>query len=333
MNLVDVLTYCSGDRWPGSGEGRAREYLSIDGYHLFRRDRLGRKGGGVAIFVRRSYSAAVWASPVQIDPLFELLWVKVNREHDVTLVGALYHPPAPLYASGDLLDVIESAILSIVGEFPDAHVVLAGDLNMLPENEIINRTGLSSIVFQPTRGNNRLDRIYVSDQQYNSVKVVKSAVESDHLAVIAHSGDVISSVNKSRRVYTYTKHSPAQHSIFLASVLAPVHVVNPAGDLQEECDRFYATLTDLLVTYYPSRTVTLTTSDPPYITPTVKDMLRRKNHLMRAGRTEEAAALAVKIGAAIKSHNSAELCKVDMLSDSRSVWDKVRHLTGRIQSF
>ena len=53
---------------------------------------------------------------------------------------------------------------------------------------------------------------------------------------------------------------------------------------------------------------------------------------MRAGRTEEAAALAGKIGAAIKSHTSAELCKVDMLSDSRSVWDKVRQLTGRTQS-
>jgi hypothetical protein len=59
-------------------------------------------------------------------------------------------------------------------------------------------------------------------------------------------------------------------------------------------------------------------------------MLRRKNHLMKAGRTEEAAALAVKIGAAIKSHNSAELCKVEMLSESRSVW--VRQLTGRSQS-
>ena len=119
---------------------------------------------------------------------------------------------------------------------------------------------------------------------------------------------------------------PAQHAVFLASASVPVHIVNPAGDPQEECDRLYNTLTNLLVTYYPPRTVTLTSADPPYVTPTVKGMLRRKNHLMRVGRTEEAAALAVKIGVAIKSHNSAELCKVDMLSDSRSVWDKVRKI-------
>ena len=46
-----------------------------------------------------------------------------------------------------------------------------------------------------------------------------------------------------------------------------------------------------------------------------KSMLRRKNHLVRAGRTKEATALAVKTGAAIKAHNSVELCKVDVLSN------------------
>ena len=42
-----------------------------------------------------------------------------------------------------------------------------------------------------TRGNNQLDQIYASDQQYNSVKVIKYAVDSVHLANIAHSGGVL----------------------------------------------------------------------------------------------------------------------------------------------
>ena len=52
--------------------------------------------------------------------------------------------------SADLLDVIEFDVLTIVSAFPDAHVIIAGDLNMLPETEIVNRTGLSPVVFQPT---------------------------------------------------------------------------------------------------------------------------------------------------------------------------------------
>ena len=60
--------------------------------------------------------------------------------------------------------------------------------------------------------------------------------------------------------------------------------------------------------------------------------MRRKNALMRAGRVERAAALAVKIGDAIKRHNSAELSRVDVLSDPRNMWAKVRQLTGRSKS-
>jgi len=50
---------------------------------------------------------------------------------------------------------------------------------------------------------------------------------------------------------------------------------------------------------------------------------------MRAGRTEKAAALATKIGLAIKDYNSAELSRVNVMSNAKSMWSKVRQLTGR----
>ena len=84
--------------------------------------------------------------------------------------------------------------------------------------------------------------------------------------------------------------------------------------------------------YYPLRTVTITSANPPFVTPTVKCMLRRKNALMRVGNVERAAALAVKIGDAIERHNSAELNRVDVLSDPHNMWAKVRQLTGRSKS-
>ena len=48
----------------------------------------------------------------------------------------------------------------------------------------------------------------------------------------------------------------------------------------------------LLNQFYPEREITVTSTDPHYVTPAVKAMLRRKNRLMRAGRTDEAGALA-----------------------------------------
>ena len=106
------------------------------------------------------------------------------------------------------------------------------------------------------------------------------------------------------------------------------HDVEP----QEVFDRLYGELTTLLNTYYPVRTVTITSADPPYVTPSVKCMLRLKNKMMCAGRVGQAAALAVKIGDAIKKYNSAELSRVDVLADPKNMWAKVRQLTGRTKN-
>jgi len=305
--------------------------VAIDGYALFRCDRGGRRGGGLAIYARQSLNATVWPLP-GLDENFELLWLKVVRNtDDVTFICGLYHPPSPLYITSQLLDALEAAVLRMQSDHPDAHIIIAGDLNQLPDIDIVTRTGLMPIVTEPTRGSNKLDRVYVSDFDYSGVKVVQSTVPSDHKAIVAYTGVVKKTVGKTRRVCTFRKRTPTQHAHFLANVVDPIHIVNQdgRGDPQQEFDKLYAVLQQLLDEYYPERTVTITSSDPPYITPAIKHMLRRKNKLMRAGHVEQADALAVKIGDAIKRHTSAELSRVDVLADSRSMWEKVRELTGR----
>ena len=93
----------------------------------------------------------------------------------------------------------------------------------------------------------------------------------------------------------------AKHARSLSNVSTPILAINPEVRVkpQVEFDRLYAVLTNLLNTNYPERTITITSADPPWVTPTVKYMLRRRNELMRAGRAEEAAALATKIGDSI----------------------------------
>jgi len=56
------------------------------------------------------------------------------------------------------------------------------------------------------------------------------------------------------------------------------HTIEP----QTFYDEFYAFATGLLDTFYPERTVTVTSRDPSYVTPEIKAKLRRKNRLMRA---------------------------------------------------
>ena len=68
---------------------------------------------------------------------------------------------------------------------PGADIVLAGDFNQLPEAFVVQRTGLTQIVHQPTRGASILDQI--SCPIYTTVRVVTSVLKSDHKAVVADS--------------------------------------------------------------------------------------------------------------------------------------------------
>jgi hypothetical protein len=113
-------------------------------------------------------------------------------------------------------------------------------------------------------------------------------------------------------------------------VAAPVHIANPDrhDDPQGEFDRLYTQLSQLLDAYYPNRSLTITTSDLPFVTPVVEWMLWKKNILMRSGKAEQAAALSKKIGDDIKKHNTAEFSNVEVLSDSNNVWAKVHQLNG-----
>jgi len=72
--------------------------VAIDGYRVYRRDRAGRRGGGVALYVRSTLQSTVWTHSAD-DRTYELQWVRVG---DV-FVAALYHPPRPLYKPEALL--------------------------------------------------------------------------------------------------------------------------------------------------------------------------------------------------------------------------------------
>jgi len=65
-------------------------------------------------------------------------------------------------------------------------ILAVRDFNQLPGVDIVECTGLLSIVTQPTRAVSYIDRIYISSIVYSIVRVVKSLVRSDDNAVVAY---------------------------------------------------------------------------------------------------------------------------------------------------
>jgi hypothetical protein len=103
-------------------------------------------------------------------------------------------------------------------------------------------------------------------------------------------------------------------------------------DTQTAFDNFYNVAVGLLEACYPVRSVTMTTRDPSYITPDLKQKLRRKNRLMKAGRIEEADSLAEQIRKQIVRNNQTSLRLVDGKRNAKELWDTVKQVTGRKQA-
>ena len=237
---------------------------------------------------------------------------------------ALYHPPRPSYSSTELLDYIENCVAEITHDFPLAEIVLAGDLSQLSDNDVVERTGLTQIVHQPTRGAIRpiLDRVFVSDpQMYSTVRVISSIVRSDHKAVVAMPEEEVGLHCKHKQRRTFRPKSPSQNAQFLQYLAETGFGFDNQHALMETqavYDSFYAEALNLLNGFYPERTITVSSRDPSYMTPEIKAKLRRKNRLMRSGRMEEASALAVRIGHDIDRRCKRQLRKINGKQMQRS---------------
>ena len=172
----------------------------------------------------------------------------------------LYHPPKPLYKPAALLDYIEAVVEELNRDFPAAHIVVAGDMNQLPDQDMLQRTGLTQIVNQPTRGTNVLDRIYVSSPHLSStVRVVASDVKSDHKAVVAYL-EIKCVQPKTKMQRTFRPETPTQNAPFLKHIAdmtfenpQPSVSSDPSVNLQAEFDSFYNSATELLNQFYPIR--------------------------------------------------------------------------------
>ena len=234
--------------------------------------------------------------------------------------------------SGKLVDHIEEVIDEIVTKDPCAFIVLAGDFNMLPINELECCTGLKSAVHQPTRGDHILDQILASAPCYDKVRVFVSTVKSDHRALLAENSICGNTMLQKKKVTRkFRQKTPAKNANFLYHLASYGFECNfdENSSLQTNFDNFYNSALSLLDQFYPEKSITLTNRDPSFVTPEIKSKLRLKNSLMKKGRIEQADAVARSIGKLIVKHNSMRFKEITKktISGSKDLWTTLKKLS------
>jgi len=205
------------------------------------------RGGGGARCDSSSQQATV-SRPSADNSKFELLWICASS----MFVGALFHPPKPLYQTEALLNQLELNLDQIGLEFPAATVVLCGDFYHLSDEIMCKRVGLLSIVKHPTCHQLILDRIYVSSPIYSVIRIVTSFVRGDRNAVIAYTDQGQCPWVKTSIQLIYRCKTPSQHASFLqysASIDFNLVFTGSDTDVQLQFDIFYSVALNLLDTF------------------------------------------------------------------------------------
>ena len=239
-----------------------------------------------------------------------LMWVEFEFSSRSCFIGALYNPPKPIYSTEILRKALEDSLEEIFAQSGDSLVILAGDFNQLPD-QVVTSLGLVIEFDQPTHEGHCLDKIFASEHVYTVCRAFDSTVKTKHKAVVARSDGIPIHMKKDNFTHSFRPSAPDLHANFTKHLQINVdwHEVTECNETQIAFDKFYVQFMAMFDNFYPMKSITTTSRDPPFVTPEIKVLLRMKNKLMRNNQIEAANAIAKQIHNKIQAQNAATFSK------------------------
>jgi len=266
--------------------------MSMTGYQLYRRDRQGQRGGGVATFISLDIPARRLLN-LECNEL-EVMWIQLRphwlpRSVPVLFLGVLYHPPRRNNKEGinELTNYLISTTDYIRSHHPHAGLLLCGDFNGLPLRQLLAaHPVLKQIVKQPTRGSATLDIILTNlAHHYCEPRIIPPIGNSDHACVLLQPcvpGVRQTSVKVSRRLISCSR----KRDFAVALAMLDWSVVFESASVEEKVARFYSIVMSLVDSHFPVKTKTVQTNDPSWITSRVKRAIAsRQAEFQRHGKS------------------------------------------------
>jgi len=305
------------------------QHLALEGYKLFRRDRVNRSGGGVCFYVRNEVDSCV-VNFGKMPTHFEKLWLKFSYSNTVYYVACCYHPPSPRYQPADFItEIIEDidCILRLKGSSPT--IFIAGDFNNLNTNFLEETCGLSLIVHNITHGKRILDKVFTNRVDMFYSCVFKSLLKTKHMAVVVnsiHTPNFAPNIVR-RKVKVYDVRAHVIDKLRAAIAYSDWSDVYNCVDVSQMYGLFLQKCNYIIEHCVPVKAVSLGPRDPKFITPLIKSLLRSRNKLRRAGKLEKANLLAAKINQLIAQERSNSLAKLET-AGPKKLWEAVHKSNG-----
>ncbi|MDJ0596593.1 MAG: reverse transcriptase family protein [Pleurocapsa sp. MO_226.B13] len=264
--------------------------FQIDGYTLFNNDRRdGRRGGGVAIYVKDSLRACE-NNRIKADRNTESIWLDITAHNEKIVFGVIYRPPRLDRDKSRLLyEEIGRAALNnkicVVGDFNMAHINwmdITGDQDSTEFLNTVQDNFLQQHVTQPTRGDNILDLVLSNRENLvKEVKVEDGLGNSDHnvitflIQVKIETDKNLMTVPNFRRanfdgLREHLRMTDWEHN------LGASEENNNLG-VNDRYNKFTDTLLTAQKRYIPNKQYRSGKNDPRWMNDTIHTLLGRKN--------------------------------------------------------
>lgn len=255
------------------------QLLPLCGYSDFHVTRTDSRGGGVALYISEAFETTKVSEHMDAD--IELLHVKLTRNigtrsRVLTLHTLCFYRP-PNGNCQNACDILCQSIDSIFASDQFANVHVCGDANRMETVEIERNYNLKQIVTFSTRENVCLDIILTNcENKYAAPTKLAPLGNSDHCMIFtAAKYKLPRETVRKAKVFDTRKPYKAKLDTFLANVdWSPVLSENNPDLVLEKITQ---TLQHALERNIPTRTVSMKNRDPPWLTPTLKDMQFRRD--------------------------------------------------------
>ena len=247
--------------------------------------------------------------------------------------ASVYHPPTFDYYETAFIEFLVNSCESILATPPNARLIIAGDINKLDLKSLTQQSGLSQLAKTSTRNDSILDVFLTNTQNiFGKVCTSKSVTKSDHSSVFIFPGVRNRPVRSAVEFIDARNH---RQSLMLQKLQAtdwfPVLAEN---DISIAIDKFYCIVREEFKNSFPSIRVKMSSKDPFFMSPLLKNLLSKRNKFLRKGMVQEAGFLQPSITQLIKE-NQLNLTKVNKQKHdmgSKSWWKVIDKLTGRVGS-
>lgn len=259
---------------------------SLPGFRLIRNDRVGRGGGGVAIYLRSHIPFSIVNSSAQppLPDAAEHLLVEITLSHTKILLGVFYCPPTSNYFNS-----FESLLVNIVPLY--SHSIFMGDFNTCLHKDDSRSKKLLSIVescnlhvlplaathFSPGCTPSLLDLILVSSLDFVSSHGQYPADAFSYHDLIFLSYKIRPPKAKSRTLLQRNFGGIDGDRLRDDAANLDWSAVTDVDAIDSKVEVFNTLLTQLYDTHAPIRPVKFKHLPAPWLTDEIKRLMEKKN--------------------------------------------------------